>query len=100
MHYQVHNQLQKWNKKKAELKEQAKEDQEEQDDEDDDDDISNDSTATHHQFADMNIMACLLCQRKFKTLQDLQRHQELSELHKASWITYIFWIISDTYLLQ
>lgn len=84
MHYQVHNQLQKWNKKKAELKEQAKEDQEEQDDEDDDDDISNDSTATHHQFADMNIMACLLCQRKFKTLQDLERHQELSELHKAS----------------
>ncbi|KAI7876764.1 G-patch-domain-containing protein [Lichtheimia hyalospora FSU 10163] len=93
MHYQVHNQLQKWNKKKAELKEQTKEEQGEQvgqddDDDDDNDDDSNNSSnssvATHHQFADLNIMACLLCQRKFKTLQDLQRHQELSELHKKN----------------
>ncbi|KAI8381566.1 uncharacterized protein BYT42DRAFT_566982 [Radiomyces spectabilis] len=29
-------------------------------------------------------MACLLCQRKFKALQDLQRHQEISELHKKN----------------
>lgn len=87
MHYQVHNQLQKWNKKKAELKEQTKEDQGDQQEDDDDDNDSNNSSnhsaAAHHQFADLNIMACLLCQRKFKTHQDLQRHQDLSELHKV-----------------
>ncbi|KAI9270841.1 hypothetical protein BY458DRAFT_509914 [Sporodiniella umbellata] len=27
-------------------------------------------------------MACLLCQRKFKTKAELERHQSLSELHK------------------
>ncbi|CDH59706.1 predicted protein [Lichtheimia corymbifera JMRC:FSU:9682] len=84
----VHNQLQKWNKKKAELKEQTKEDQGDQQEDDDDDNDSNNSSnhsaAAHHQFADLNIMACLLCQRKFKTHQDLQRHQDLSELHKKN----------------
>lgn len=38
-------------------------------------------------FADLSIMACLLCQRKFKTLQDLQRHQNASELHKVRLVT-------------
>ena len=84
MHYQVHSQLQKWNKKKAELKEQTKEEQEAgQDDSDDDDSNNSNSVAAYHRFADLNIMACILCQRKFKSLQDLQRHQELSELHKV-----------------
>jgi hypothetical protein len=34
-------------------------------------------------FADLTAIACLLCQRKFKSIGDLQRHQEISELHKV-----------------
>lgn len=34
-------------------------------------------------FADLSRMACLLCQRKFKSLKELRRHEDLSELHKV-----------------
>lgn len=34
-------------------------------------------------FADLTAMACLLCQRKFKSKADLERHQDISELHKV-----------------
>ncbi|KAI8141338.1 hypothetical protein BJV82DRAFT_173548 [Fennellomyces sp. T-0311] len=60
----IHSQLERWNQKKAELKEASSEEV--------------------YDYADMTIMACLLCQRKFKTLQDLQRHQQVSELHKKN----------------
>ncbi|KAF7725814.1 hypothetical protein EC973_009237 [Apophysomyces ossiformis] len=66
----IHSQLQKWNQKKAELKQVQTEETESELPEDD--------------FADLSMMACLLCQRKFKTKQDLERHQELSELHKKN----------------
>lgn len=33
-------------------------------------------------FADLKIMACLLCSRKFKTEADLQAHEAQSDLHR------------------
>jgi len=43
----------------------------------------------HHEeelesFADESRRACLLCQRKFKSAEDLQRHADLSQLHRAN----------------
>lgn len=35
-------------------------------------------------FEDLNAMACLLCKRKFPSVENLKRHQELSDLHKSS----------------
>ncbi|RKP08641.1 hypothetical protein THASP1DRAFT_29557 [Thamnocephalis sphaerospora] len=35
-------------------------------------------------FADPNTLACLLCQRQFKSLQVLHKHQEKSDLHKTN----------------
>ncbi|KAF9981422.1 hypothetical protein BGZ75_007304 [Mortierella antarctica] len=34
------------------------------------------------ELLDLKLTACLLCQRRLKTLQDLRKHQELSDLHK------------------
>ncbi|KAK3820416.1 MAG: hypothetical protein J3Q66DRAFT_337113 [Benniella sp.] len=36
------------------------------------------------EFLDLNQIACLLCQRKLKTVQDLRKHQALSDLHKKN----------------
>ncbi|KAG0256239.1 hypothetical protein BG011_004660 [Mortierella polycephala] len=36
------------------------------------------------ELIDVKLIACLLCQRKLKTLQDLRKHQALSELHKKN----------------
>ncbi|KAF9185671.1 hypothetical protein BGZ51_002501 [Haplosporangium sp. Z 767] len=36
------------------------------------------------ELLDVKLIACLLCQRKLKTLQDLRKHQALSELHKKN----------------
>ncbi|CEI94246.1 hypothetical protein RMCBS344292_08460 [Rhizopus microsporus] len=33
-------------------------------------------------YADLSSLTCILCQRKFKSKSDLERHQQLSELHK------------------
>ncbi|KAI8100045.1 uncharacterized protein BX664DRAFT_322730 [Halteromyces radiatus] len=35
-------------------------------------------------FGDYRLLACLLCNRKFKTKQDVTRHQALSDLHKRN----------------
>ncbi|ORZ11808.1 hypothetical protein BCR42DRAFT_453770 [Absidia repens] len=35
-------------------------------------------------FGDYQLMACLLCNRKFKSKQDITRHQALSDLHKKN----------------
>ncbi|KAI9321070.1 hypothetical protein BX666DRAFT_1914130 [Dichotomocladium elegans] len=76
----IHSQLQRWNQKKAELKDQAR--MEGASLENDVDGDSGDKDVEH--YADYTIMACLLCQRKFKSLPDLQKHQEASELHKKN----------------
>ncbi|KAF9964831.1 hypothetical protein BGZ70_005843 [Mortierella alpina] len=36
------------------------------------------------ELLDLKLTACLLCQRRLKTLQDLRKHQELSDLHKKN----------------
>ena len=58
--------MKKWNEKQAELTNAA---------EDDDN--------NHEEFSDLSRMACLLCQRKFKSEKELRRHESLSELHKV-----------------
>ncbi|TPX32213.1 hypothetical protein SmJEL517_g04620 [Synchytrium microbalum] len=40
------------------------------------------SINTEH--SDMTLMACLLCQRQFKSLEDLAKHQVKSDLHKKN----------------
>ena len=40
-------------------------------------------------FSDQVKMACLLCQRQFKSIDTLNKHKEKSELHKASGISLI-----------
>ncbi|KZT28608.1 hypothetical protein NEOLEDRAFT_1175903 [Neolentinus lepideus HHB14362 ss-1] len=37
------------------------------------------------EFADMTKMACLLCARQFKTLDQLKRHNKESDLHKKNY---------------
>ncbi|KAI9490342.1 hypothetical protein BDB00DRAFT_838098 [Zychaea mexicana] len=77
----MHSQLQRWNQKHAELKVQ-----EAQANNDNDGDAPGDGSTESSllDFADLTMMACLLCQRKFKTSQDIQRHQEISQLHKKN----------------
>jgi hypothetical protein len=36
------------------------------------------------ELLDLEINACLLCQRRLKSLQDLRKHQSLSDLHKKN----------------
>ncbi|KAG0327878.1 hypothetical protein BGZ99_006683 [Dissophora globulifera] len=36
------------------------------------------------ELLDLNLTACLLCQRRLKTVQDLRKHQSLSDLHKKN----------------
>ncbi|KAG2178821.1 hypothetical protein INT43_001667 [Umbelopsis isabellina] len=57
----IHTHMKVWNQKQAELASPAEKDMD---------------------FADLSRMACLLCQRKFKSLKELRRHEDLSELHK------------------
>ncbi|KAI7888135.1 uncharacterized protein EV154DRAFT_518807 [Mucor mucedo] len=64
----IHSQLLKWNKKKEELKQQDLTEAEKQD--------------AKNDFADIDALTCLLCQRKFKSKADLTRHLDLSDLHK------------------
>jgi hypothetical protein len=35
------------------------------------------------EFADLNQMCCLLCKRKFQSIQEIQKHERLSKLHKV-----------------
>ncbi|KAG5438924.1 hypothetical protein PCANB_002254 [Pneumocystis canis] len=39
---------------------------------------------TEESFSDLGLMACLLCQRQFKSEKEIQQHERLSELHKIS----------------
>ncbi|KAI7872479.1 hypothetical protein BDF14DRAFT_509652 [Spinellus fusiger] len=61
----IHTQLQKWNQKKQELKQDSEQ-------------------PPPVGVVDTVMMACLLCQRKFKSEQDLKKHQSLSTLHKEN----------------
>ncbi|CEG67439.1 hypothetical protein RMATCC62417_03870 [Rhizopus microsporus] len=61
----IHTQLERWNKKHLELKEEKEHEEQ----------------ARVH-YADLSSLTCILCQRKFKSKSDLERHQQLSELHK------------------
>ncbi|KAF9216943.1 hypothetical protein BGZ59_007213 [Podila verticillata] len=36
------------------------------------------------ELLDLKLVACLLCQRRLKTIQDLRKHQSLSDLHKKN----------------
>ncbi|KAF9356497.1 hypothetical protein BGX26_005189 [Mortierella sp. AD094] len=36
------------------------------------------------ELLDLDLIACLLCQRRLKTIQDLRKHQALSDLHKKN----------------
>ncbi|KAG2202815.1 hypothetical protein INT46_009975 [Mucor plumbeus] len=64
----VYSQLERWNRKKEELKQES--------------DLKTEQDLAKSEFADLSAMACLLCQRKFKAKADLERHQAISELHK------------------
>ncbi|KAG2215079.1 hypothetical protein INT45_003146, partial [Circinella minor] len=75
----IHSQLQRWNQKKAELKEESTIEKN-----DETTGLNGSNNTLTMDFGDVKIMACLLCQRKFKTIQDLQRHQQVSELHKRN----------------
>jgi RNA-binding protein 5/10 len=35
------------------------------------------------QFADLNQMCCLLCKRKFQSVEEIQKHERISKLHKV-----------------
>jgi len=38
----------------------------------------------NRKYEDLSAIACLLCKRKFPSVDNLRRHQELSDLHKTS----------------
>ncbi|KAI7904946.1 uncharacterized protein BX663DRAFT_501116 [Cokeromyces recurvatus] len=64
----IHSQLERWNRKKEELKKEREAEEEEE--------------KAKKNFADLKSLICILCQRKFKSKQDLEKHQQVSELHK------------------
>ena len=37
----------------------------------------------NRKYEDLSAIACLLCKRKFPSVDNLRRHQELSDLHKV-----------------
>lgn len=40
------------------------------------------------QNEDLELKACILCQRGFKSIQDLRKHQELSDLHRSNLVEW------------
>jgi hypothetical protein len=58
-------QLEKWATKRQELKGEKAEQQ-----------VS--------EFADLTQLCCLLCKRKFQSMEEIQKHERLSQLHKVS----------------
>ncbi|KAI9306240.1 hypothetical protein BJ944DRAFT_263878 [Cunninghamella echinulata] len=76
----VHLHLERWNQKHEELISKNKEKEQDSLESTSDNNISEEQ----EDFADYTRMACLLCQRKFKTPNDISRHQALSELHKKN----------------
>jgi hypothetical protein len=61
-------QLEKWATKRQELKGET-------------DDSTNNEVS---EFADLSQMCCLLCKRKFQSIEEIQKHERLSKLHKVS----------------
>ncbi|PKK71434.1 hypothetical protein RhiirC2_865607 [Rhizophagus irregularis] len=61
----VHEQLQKWNERKEELHTNQPE-------------LSDDG------LFDYTLNACLLCQRQFVDFTELQKHEQMSDLHKSN----------------
>ncbi|EGG09543.1 uncharacterized protein MELLADRAFT_115762 [Melampsora larici-populina 98AG31] len=45
---------------------------------------NNNNNSNEDDFSDMIRLTCLLCQRQFKSTEDLARHNELSNLHKTN----------------
>ena len=64
-------QLEKWNTKRQELKGETTESAE---------------SADVSEFADLNQMCCLLCKRKFQSIEEIQKHERMSKLHKVSYL--------------
>jgi hypothetical protein len=60
-------QLEKWATKRQELKGEVSE-----------------PSADVSEFADLNQMCCLLCRRKFQSIEEIQKHERMSKLHKVS----------------
>jgi len=69
----VHEQLQKWNERKEELHQINDTNQLE---------LSDDG------LFDYTLNACLLCQRQFTDFAELQRHEQMSDLHKVYHFIY------------
>ncbi|KAJ3334199.1 hypothetical protein HDU76_006571 [Blyttiomyces sp. JEL0837] len=44
--------------------------------------------AINDEKTDLNLMACLLCERQFKSVEDLRKHQSKSSLHKTNMVAY------------
>ena len=61
-------QLEKWATKRQELKGET---------------IVDSSDTTVSEFADLNQMCCLLCKRKFHSIEEIQKHERMSKLHKV-----------------
>ncbi|KAI8340838.1 G-patch domain-containing protein [Chlamydoabsidia padenii] len=59
-------QLGRWNQKREELQ------------------VSQQEGEVATDYGDYELLACLLCSRKFKSKQDVTRHQALSDLHKKN----------------
>jgi hypothetical protein len=59
-------QLEKWATKRQELKAEISE-----------------SSADVSEFADLDQMCCLLCRRKFQTIEEIQKHERMSKLHQV-----------------
>lgn len=76
--------MERWNQKHEELVSTNKEQKEVENN------LEITPNNTIEDFADYTLMACLLCQRKFKTPNDISRHQALSELHKVRCFTQVF----------
>jgi RNA-binding protein 5/10 len=63
-------QLEKWAMKRQELKNE----------------IAQPSTGQQRdlsEFADLNQMCCLLCKRKFQSVEEIQKHERMSKLHEV-----------------
>ena len=48
-----------------------------------DDDDEEEEDEVNEKFADLKLMACLLCKRQFNDREGLTRHMQFSDLHKV-----------------
>ncbi|KAI8061810.1 uncharacterized protein B0P05DRAFT_556710 [Gilbertella persicaria] len=66
----IHSQLERWNRKQEELKQERETEEE--------------IERGRNNYIDIVTLVCVLCQRKFKSKPDLEKHQAVSELHKKN----------------